>query len=140
MAGNSYATSVGSFEARWSVGAVADVLRAADRPDDGLPPVAALIAAAREDTEIAGFRDELLAAWGRLIVSCICVVDPGLVLLSGAAAELDTHSFATLDAIVQAGAPSPTEVRRAELGPDAVLHGAVSAALSAAGLLAPPPA
>ncbi len=127
---------VGSFEARWSARAIADVLAAAGHEPAAQSPVATLVAAARKDEELARYRDEVLAAWGRLVVSCICVVDPGLVLLSGSVADLDEHSFATLEAIVTQGAPSPTKIRRAELGGEAVLHGAVSSALSAAGLLA----
>ena len=74
----------------------------------------------------------MLAAWSRLIVSCVCVVDPGRVLLSGAAADLDDAAVDRLQALVAAAAPSTTEVRRAVLGDRAVLHGAVSYALSAA--------
>ncbi|MFC7759509.1 hypothetical protein ACFQY4_16985 [Catellatospora bangladeshensis] len=74
----------------------------------------------------------MLDAWARLIISCACVVDPGRVLLSGAAAELDDAALAQLQGLVTAKVPAPTEVRRAVLGGQAVLHGAISYALSAA--------
>lgn len=129
---------VGSFESRWSTKAIAKVLTEMGHDPTETSPVATLVAIAQHEPELARYRDEVLAAWGNLIVSCICVVDPGLVLLSGSVADLDPDSFAALVAIIQSGAPSPTDIRRAELGGDAVLHGAVSSALSAAGLLALP--
>lgn len=129
---------IGSFEARWSTLAVAERLRESGHlSKNGNKPVATLMQVARKDDDLATYRDDLISAWGRLIVSCICVVDPGLVLLGGAATELDDDAFEALSSIVRADAPSPTTVVRAELGTEAVLHGAVSTALSAAGLLAP---
>ncbi|MET8910469.1 ROK family protein [Micromonospora sp. NPDC004551] len=134
---------IGPFEARWSASAIAErvvSLAPGRRPES---PVRALVALAAADDRAAAYLDEVLTAWSRLIVSCACVVDPGRVLLSGAAAELDDAAVERLQALVSAAAPSPTEVRRAVLGDRAVLHGAVSYALSAAaaGLstLLPPP-
>ncbi|OKI77739.1 ROK family protein [Micromonospora sp. CB01531] len=123
---------IGPFEARWSESAIAEKvvsLAPGRRPES---PVRALVGLAAADDLAAAYLDEVLAAWSRLIVSCACVVDPGRVLLSGAAAELDDAAVDRLQALVSAAAPSPTEVRRAVLGDRAVLHGAVSYALSAA--------
>ncbi|MEU5721477.1 MULTISPECIES: ROK family protein [unclassified Micromonospora] len=123
---------IGPFEARWSESAIAEKvvsLAPGRRPES---PVRALVDLAAADDLAAAYLDEVLAAWSRLIVSCACVVDPGRVLLSGAAAELDDAAVDRLQALVSAAAPSPTEVRRAVLGDRAVLHGAVSYALSAA--------
>ncbi|MFE9692783.1 ROK family protein [Micromonospora sp. NPDC005806] len=123
---------IGPFEARWSESAIAEkvvALAPGRRPES---PVRALVDLAAADDRAAAYLDEVLAAWSRLIVSCACVVDPGRVLLSGAAAELDDAAVDRLQALVSAAAPSPTEVRRAVLGDQAVLHGAVSYALSAA--------
>ncbi|TDC46218.1 ROK family protein, partial [Micromonospora sp. KC207] len=117
---------VGPFEARWSENAVAErmvALAPGRRPD---APVAALVELARADERAAGYLDEVLTAWSRLIVSCVCVIDPGRVLLSGAAAQLDDPAVERLQALVAAAAPSATEVHRAVLGDRAVLHGAVS--------------
>lgn len=130
---------IGPFEARWSENAIAErmvALAPGRRPD---APVAALVELARTDERAAAYLDEVLAAWSRLIVSCVCVTDPGRVLLSGAATQLDDAAVDRLQGMVAAAAPSPTEVRRAVLGDRAVLHGAVSYALSAAasGLPAP---
>lgn len=136
--GSTEEAGVGSFESRWSAKAIARVLTEMGHDQAEDSPVAALVAIAQREPELARYRDEVLAAWGNLIVSCICVVDPGLVLISGSVADLDPDSFAALEAIIQSGAPSPTDIRRGELGGDAVLHGAVSSALSAAGLLALP--
>jgi predicted NBD/HSP70 family sugar kinase len=133
---------IGPFEARWSESAIAEKvvsLAPGRRPES---PVRALVDLAAADDRAAAYLDEVLAAWSRLIVSCACVVDPGRVLLSGAAAELDDAAVDRLQTLVSAAAPSPTEVRRAVLGDRAVLHGAVSYALSAAaaGLSTPLPA
>jgi predicted NBD/HSP70 family sugar kinase len=123
---------IGPFEARWSENAIAErmvALAPGRRPDT---PVAALVELAGTDGRAAAYLDEVLTAWSRLIVSCVCVVDPGRVLLSGAAAQLDDAAVDRLLGLVAAAVPSPTEVRRAVLGDQAVLHGAVSYALSAA--------
>ncbi|GHJ06371.1 transcriptional regulator [Micromonospora humidisoli] len=123
---------IGPFEARWSENAIAErmvALAPGRRPES---PVRALVELAAADPRAAGYLDELLHAWSRLIVSCVCVIDPGRVLLSGAAAELDDAAVGRLQDLVTAAAPSTTEVRRAVLGDRAVLHGAVSYALSAA--------
>ncbi|KXK62522.1 transcriptional regulator [Micromonospora rosaria] len=123
---------IGPFEARWSENAVAErvvALAPGRRPD---APVAALVELARTDGRAAAYLDEVLAAWSRLIVSCVCVIDPGRVLLSGAAADLDDAAVDRLQTLVTATAPAATEVRRAVLGDRAVLHGAVSYALAAA--------
>lgn len=123
---------IGPFEARWSESAIAEKvvsLSPGRRPES---PVRALVDLAATDERAAAYLDEVLVAWSRLIVSCACVVDPGRVLLSGAAAELDDVAVDRLQGLVSAATPSPTEVRRAVLGDRAVLHGAVSYALSAA--------
>ncbi|BCL13206.1 ROK family protein [Micromonospora sagamiensis] len=123
---------IGPFESRWSENAIAErmvALAPGRRPD---APVAALVELAGTDERAAAYLDEVLTAWSRLIVSCVCVVDPGRVLLSGAAAQLDDAAVDRLQRLVAAAVPSPTEVRRAVLGDRAVLHGAVSYALSAA--------
>ncbi|MEV4724762.1 ROK family protein [Micromonospora humida] len=123
---------IGPFEARWSENAIAErvvALAPGRRPES---PVRALVELAADDPDAAGYLDELLNAWSRLIVSCVCVIDPGRVLLSGAAADLDDAAIGRLQDLVAAAAPSTTEVRRAVLGDRAVLHGAVSYALSAA--------
>jgi predicted NBD/HSP70 family sugar kinase len=148
---------VGPFEARWSENAIAErfvALCPGRRPEH---PVAALVELARSETpgtvadlgsgapptgaddpaptvqsRAASYLDEVLHAWARLIVSCACVVDPGRVLLSGAAAQLDDAAVDRIQELVSAGAPAATQVRRAVLGDRAVLHGAVSYALSAA--------
>ncbi|MEV4769170.1 ROK family protein [Micromonospora humida] len=123
---------IGPFEARWSENAIAErvvALAPGRRPES---PVRALVELAADDPDAAGYLDELLNAWSRLIVSCVCVIDPGRVLLSGAAADLDDAAVGRLQDLVAAAAPSTTEVRRAVLGDRAVLHGAVSYALSAA--------
>ncbi|WFE36100.1 ROK family protein [Micromonospora sp. WMMD975] len=123
---------IGPFEARWSAGAIAErvvALAPGRRPS---APVRALVELAATDERAAAYLAEVLTAWARLIVSCACVIDPGRVLLSGAAADLDDDAVERLQALVSLGAPSPTEVRRAVLGDQAVLHGAISYALSAA--------
>ncbi|WP_323373928.1 ROK family protein [Plantactinospora alkalitolerans] len=123
---------VGPFEARWSENAIAErvvALRPGRRPT---APVRELVELSRTDDEAAGYLREVLGAWARLIVSCVCVVDPGRVLLSGAAADLDDAALDLLQSLVSLAAPAATEVRRAVLGDRAVLHGAVSYALAAA--------
>lgn len=123
---------VGPFEARWSESAIAERLvglRAGRRPES---PVRELIELSHADADAARYLEDLLAAWARLIVTCACVVDPGLVLLSGAAAQLDDAALSRLQTLVDTGAPAAVEVRRAVLGDRAVLHGAVSYALAAA--------
>ncbi|WP_203453761.1 ROK family protein [Jiangella aurantiaca] len=133
---------VGAFEARWSESAIARHLDDAGIDRDGAGPVTALVtAAAGEGPAAAGARaylDEVLVAWSRLVISCACVVDPGRVLLSGAAAELDDAALARLQELVDADVPAPVEIRRGALGERAVLHGAISSALTAAGLMAVP--
>ena len=123
---------IGPFEARWSAGAIAERVVALAPGRRPAAPVRALVELAATDERAGAYLAEVLAAWARLIVSCACVIDPGRVLLSGAAADLDDAAVDRLQALVSAGAPSPTEVRRAVLGDQAVLHGAVSYALSAA--------
>jgi predicted NBD/HSP70 family sugar kinase len=123
---------VGPFEARWSANAIAEQVVRLQPGRPPTDPVRTLVALSRSDRAAADYLDQVLTAWARLIVSCVCVVDPGLVLLSGAAAHLDEPSLQRLQALVSAGAPTATEVRRAALGDRAVLHGAISAALSAA--------
>ncbi|WBC16491.1 ROK family protein [Micromonospora sp. WMMA1998] len=123
---------VGPFEARWSESAVAERVVALAPGRRPAAPVRALVELAAADERAAAYLADLLDAWARLIVSCACVIDPGRVLLSGAAADLDDAAVARLQALVSAAAPSPTEVRRAVLGDRAVLYGAISYALSAA--------
>ncbi|MET7832485.1 ROK family protein [Micromonospora sediminicola] len=123
---------VGPFEARWSESAVAERVVALAPGRRPVAPVRALVELAAADERAAAYLADLLDAWARLIVSCACVIDPGRVLLSGAAADLDDAAVARLQALVSAAAPSPTEVRRAVLGDRAVLYGAISYALSAA--------
>lgn len=123
---------VGPFEERWSESAIAErvvALAPGRRPAE---PVRTLVALAATDPSAAAYLDGVLDAWARLIVSCVCVVDPGRVLLSGAAAQLDDAAIDRLQRLVDGWAPAATEVRRAVLGDRAVLHGAVSYALSAA--------
>ncbi|SCG34089.1 ROK family protein [Micromonospora humi] len=123
---------VGPFEARWSSSAIAERVVALAPGRRPVAPVRELVELAATDERAGAYLAEVLAAWARLVVSCACVVDPGRVLLSGAAADLDDAAVDRLQALVSLGAPSPTEVRRAILGDQAVLHGAVSYALSAA--------
>ncbi|MCZ7436982.1 ROK family protein [Micromonospora sp. WMMC241] len=123
---------VGPFEARWSSSAIAERVVALAPGRRPVAPVRELVELAATDERAGSYLTEVLAAWARLVVSCACVVDPGRVLLSGAAADLDDAAVDRLQALVSLGAPSPTEVRRAVLGDQAVLHGAVSYALSAA--------
>ncbi|BCB89951.1 hypothetical protein Psuf_072640 [Phytohabitans suffuscus] len=123
---------VGPFEARWSANAIAErvvALHPGRRPE---APVSELIELADTSAAARAYLDEVLHAWARLIVTCACVVDPGRVLLSGAAAQLDDAALAKIQNLVSAKAPAATEVRRAVLGGQAVLHGAISYALSAA--------
>ncbi len=123
---------VGPFEALWSANAIAERLVSLNpgrRPES---PVRELVELAARSAAARSYLDEVLDAWARLIISCACVVDPGRVLLSGAAAELDDAALAQLQGLVTAKVPAPTEVRRAVLGGQAVLHGAISYALSAA--------
>ncbi|MFF5176453.1 ROK family protein [Micromonospora sp. NPDC000316] len=125
-------SGVGEFEARWSVNAIAErvvALRPGRRPES---PVRELIELAATSRPARDYLDEVLDAWARLILSCVCVIDPGMVLLSGAAAELDDAALEQLQGLLSAKTPAPTEVRRATLGDQAVLHGAISYALSAA--------
>lgn len=125
-------SGVGAFEARWSANAIAErvvALHPGRRPE---APVRELIRLAATSKPARNYLDEVLDAWARLILSCACVIDPGLVLLSGAAAELDDASLEQIQSLLAAKTPAPTEVRRATLGDQAVLHGAISYALSAA--------
>lgn len=122
---------VGPFEARWSESAVAAMVKRLQPDRRSRSPIKALQALAHTDVTAASYLDELLDAWARLIVSCVCVIDPGRVLLGGAAAELDDESLDRIRAQVAERAPVATDVRRAVLGDRAVLHGAVSRALSA---------
>ena len=95
-------------------------------------PVSELIQLASTSAAARTYLNEVLQAWARLIISCACVVDPGRVLLSGAAAQLDDAALQYIQDLVSARVPAPTEVRRAVLGDQAALHGAISYALSAA--------
>ncbi|UWP85229.1 ROK family protein [Dactylosporangium fulvum] len=125
-------SGVGPFEARWSANAIAErvvALHPGRRPE---APVSELIELAATSAAARAYLDEVLDAWARLVISCACVVDPGRVLLSGAAAQLDDAALARIQDLVSAKVPAPTEVRRAVLGDQAVLHGAISYALSAA--------
>lgn len=123
---------IGPFEARWSENAIAERVVALAPGRRPAAPVAGLVDLARTDERAAAYLDEVLVAWSRLIVSCVCVIDPGRVLLSGAATQLDDASVDRLQSLVAATAPAATEVRRAVLGDRAVLHGAVTYALAAA--------
>ncbi|WP_117208145.1 ROK family protein [Allorhizocola rhizosphaerae] len=125
-------SGVGPFEAMWSANAIAErvvALHPGRRPES---PVSELVRLAESSVAARAYLDEVLGAWARLIISCACVVDPGRVLLSGAAAQLDDAALARMQDLVSAKAPAATEVRRAVLGDQAVLHGAISYALSAA--------
>lgn len=126
---------VGAFEARWSETAIAAHLEQIGVDSAEAPPVTSLVRAAGGDSVARDYLDQVLKAWSRLIISCACVVDPGRILLSGAAAELDDDAMSTLQDLVDGTAPARTEIRRSVLGERAVLHGAVSSALTAAGLM-----
>lgn len=137
-AGTHGSEGVGAFERRWSESAVAGFLDEAGIDRGTAGPVTALVRAGADDPRAAEFLHGLLDAWSRLIISCSCVIDPGRVLLSGAAAELDDAALERIQRIVDAETPAQTEIRRAVLGERAVVHGAVSSALRAAGLISDP--
>jgi predicted NBD/HSP70 family sugar kinase len=128
------ADGVGPFEARWSASAIAERVVALNPGRRTTAPVRDLVELSRTNAAAARYLRSVLAAWARLIVSCVCVIDPGRVLLSGAAADLDDQALEQLQALVARDAPTTVEIRRAALGEAAVLHGAVRRALVAAGL------
>ncbi len=123
---------IGAFEARWSANAIAERVVALNPGRRPGPPVSELVQLASTSAAARAYLDDVLNAWARLIVSCVCVADPGRVLLSGAAADLDDARWRRSRVLVSAKAPPSTEVRLATLGDQAVLHGAVSYALSVA--------
>jgi predicted NBD/HSP70 family sugar kinase len=123
---------VGCFEAQWSGDGIA---RAAAQVGLGATTapeaLGALEAAAAADDAAGALLAQVIEAWAAAAVSTICVLDPELVLFSGAATRLSEPSRADLFATVGAYIPGTTPMRMAQLGEDALLEGAVRRAFDA---------
>ncbi|HEY9358549.1 MAG TPA: ROK family transcriptional regulator [Arthrobacter sp.] len=70
--------------------------------------------------------EEVIQAWAFAAIICVCVVNPARVIFSGDAVLLDRDAREKLRLTVQKSAPSLTEVVFAELGQEAILHGAIA--------------
>lgn len=132
-------STVGPLESAWSVPALET--RAAEL---GLDPgdrgvVAALSEAALSEaappeaapseagaSPAQALLDRAVEAWAYAAVATSCVVDPSLVVFAGAATDLDQARRDHLAATVTDQSPSPVDVRFAELGDSAIVHGAIA--------------
>ncbi|MER7013489.1 ROK family transcriptional regulator [Saccharopolyspora sp. NPDC000359] len=98
-----------TVEQRYGLGGLVDEL--------GAEPVRALAERGR--------LDEVVSAWGHLVVALSLAVDPALVLVGGAATELGESGLVRLRAELGRRVPVCPEVRFAELGDSAVTQGAL---------------
>lgn len=118
---------VGGFERAWSAEGVAR--------QAGLPAGTALVPElerrAGSDPRVAELLDGVARHWAHAVVAAVCVVDPGRVLLGGAASELGPATLAAVTDEIARLAPGPVDVRIAALGSRALLHGAVRRAFDA---------
>ena len=73
-----------------------------------------------------GLLEDVIQAWAFAAIICVCVVNPARVIFSGDAVRLTREAREKLRGTVQRSAPSLTEVVFAELGHEAILHGAIA--------------
>lgn len=73
-----------------------------------------------------GLLEDVIQAWAFAAIICVCVVNPARVIFSGDAVLLTRDARERLRGTVQRSAPSLTEVVFAELGHEAILHGAIA--------------
>ncbi|MDA3626613.1 ROK family protein [Saccharopolyspora sp. WRP15-2] len=93
----------------------------------GLSGLADEIGAAEPVRELAesGRLDEVVSAWGHLVVALSLAVDPALVLVGGAATELGESGLVRIRSELGQRVPVCPDVRFAELGDRAVTQGAL---------------
>lgn len=123
----------GAFERRWSGSA----LRAsAPRP---IGPGQSVIAALHEQTlagsgEAAALLDATVRAWGKVLVTCSCVLAPDRIVLGGIGAELGEALLQRLTDYVEERVPFLPELRRSGGGADGVFTGGLRLALTSSAL------
>lgn len=114
----------GEFEKRWSASGIQE---AAATVELMLPDDAVVQALCRAETDSArSLLADVVRAWAFAAIVCVCVVNPSRVIFSGDAVLLTQDARRLLQDRVQSASPSPTEVVFAELGPAAILHGAIA--------------
>ncbi|MET3175336.1 UNVERIFIED_ORG: putative NBD/HSP70 family sugar kinase [Arthrobacter sp. UYCu721] len=82
-----------------------------------------------------GLLEDVIQAWAFAAIICVCVVNPARVIFSGDAVLLTRDAREKLRGTVQRSAPSLTEVVFAELGHEAILHGAIAKVVKSPGTL-----
>lgn len=117
----------GDYESRWSP---AGIRKAAAEVGLSLPEDAVVKSLCDASSSAAGkLLVEVIQAWAFAAIVCVCVVNPSRVIFSGNAVFLSEKARGQLRDRVQRSAPSLTEVVFAELGHDAILHGAIAKVL-----------
>lgn len=117
----------GDFETTWTVDGIRD---AGLKRGLELPVGAVIESLCADDSFVAReLLEEVIQAWAFAAIVCVCVVNPARVIYSGHAVHLDAASRKHLGEKVQQSAPSHADVVFAELGNDAILHGALAKVL-----------
>jgi len=114
----------GEYEKRWTAPGIRDsgALLGLSLPEQAVVETLCTASA----PAAAGLLEDVIRAWAFAAIICVCVVNPARVIFSGDAVLLTRDARERLRGTVQRSAPSLTEVVFAELGDEAILHGAIA--------------
>ncbi|WP_248758355.1 ROK family transcriptional regulator [Pseudarthrobacter sp. SSS035] len=114
----------GDYERRWTAAGIREsgALLGLSLPEETV--VESLCSA--DSPAAATLLDDVIQAWAFAAIICACVVNPARVIFSGDAVLLTRDAREKLRGTVQRSAPSLTDVVFAELGHEAILHGAIA--------------
>ena len=114
----------GDYERRWTAAGIRESGALLGLPLAGETVVESLCTA--DSPAAAGLLEDVIQAWAFAAIICVCVVNPARVIFSGDAVLLTRDAREKLRVTVQRSAPSLTDVVFAELGHEAILHGAIA--------------
>lgn len=120
-----YTGDMGFFETQWSGEGLRKQLvdiGIVPEPDDSL--LRTLLVRAGEGDEAAELLARAVDAWARAVVAIVCLIDPGLVLLSGEIATADDEFIDRVNAQFKRYWPKEVPFRRGQ-NPEAMLLGGV---------------
>lgn len=116
--------AVGPLEARWSAAALTGQAEEIGIEPGDRSVLAAL--GASPDPRARELVDGAVEAWSYAAVVTACLLDPAAVVFAGEAVHLPDWARADLERRVVEAVPAPVQVRFAELGEEAIAHGAIA--------------
>jgi predicted NBD/HSP70 family sugar kinase len=114
----------GDYERRWTAPGIRE---SGELLGLSLPEQAVVESLCRASSPAAvRLLEDVIRAWAFAAIVCVCVVNPARVIFSGDAVRLTRDAQEKLRGTVRRSAPSLTDVAFAELGHEAILHGAIA--------------